>query len=121
MNIYICKHCGNIILKLKDSKVNISCCNENMELLIPNTVDAAVEKHIPIVEINENEVVVTIGSVIHPMDENHYIEWIVLETNDGYQIKYLKPLSEPKVIFNTNNEVINVYAYCNLHGLWKNS
>lgn len=92
--------------------------NGMMEI-VPNTVEASKEKHIPVVNINENTVEVTIGSVIHPMEEKHYIEFIVLETNKGVYQQFLMPNDEPKAHFEIQNEnVIVVYEYCNIHGLW---
>ncbi len=88
--------------------------------LTPNTSDASKEKHIPDIKINDDILTVTIGSITHPMDENHYISFIYLETENGGQIKYLKPNDKPEVIFCIKNEKpITVYEYCTLHGLWK--
>jgi len=122
MKLYICKHCGNIITKLVDSGVPVVCCGEKMQELVPNTVDAAVEKHVPVVTRKGNEVTVKVGAVAHPMIEKHYIEWIVLETKGGTQRKNLKPEDKPEAVFyvSENDEVVEAYAYCNLHGLWKN-
>ena len=92
-----------------------------MSEVIPGTVDASLEKHVPVYSVEGNNVVVNVGSVIHPMSEEHYIEWISLVTNNGVQRKYLNPNDEPKACFAIcdNEEVKEVYAYCNLHGLWK--
>ena len=92
-----------------------------MTELVPGTVDAAVEKHIPVYEVNDGKVVVTVGEVEHPMVEAHYIEWIVVQTNQGVHRKHLAPEQEPKTCFRLcDNETVEaVYAYCNLHGLWK--
>lgn len=117
--IYMCKNCGNIVTKIKDDGVEITCCNENMKELVPNTVDAAHEKHIPVVTIDNNIVTVNIGEVEHPMLEEHYITWIMLETKNGFQIKYLNPNEKPEVKFSIiDDEIKNVYSYCNTHGLW---
>lgn len=117
--IYICKHCGNVVTKIEDSKVNISCCGENMKELIPNTVDAAQEKHIPVVTIDKETLHVVVGEVKHPMLEEHYIVWIMVETDNGIQIKYLNPNDNPEIKFPILNDKIRaVYAYCNTHGLW---
>lgn len=119
---YICRHCGNIITKLNDSKVPVVCCGENMQLLVANTVDASIEKHVPVISQNGNEVTVRIGSVDHPMLPEHYIMWIFVETDRGGMFKYLKPGMEPSVTFALTNEtLVNVYSYCNLHGLWVNN
>lgn len=118
---YICEHCGNIIAMVKSSGVPVMCCGEKMKELIPGTTDAAVEKHVPVYEVKDNKVYVTVGSVEHPMIEAHYIEWVSVQTKFGNQRKVLKPGEEPKVCFAIceGDEVEAVYAYCNLHGLWK--
>lgn len=118
---YICKHCGNIITKLKDSGVPVVCCGENMQEIIAGTTDASVEKHVPVISTQNNIVNVKIGTVEHPMTVEHYIEWVLLQTNKGFQIKYLKPLEKPEVNFviYSDEKVENVFAYCNLHSLWK--
>lgn len=121
MRILKCKHCQNIITYLDDKKVTVSCCGESMAELIPGVVDASLEKHLPIVVEEGNTVFVTVGEVLHPMTEEHLIEWVLIETTKGFQIKYLKAGDEPIAKFELiDNEVlISVYAYCNLHGLWK--
>ena len=118
---YICKHCGNIIAKVKDAGVPVVCCGERMEELVPGTTEAAVEKHIPVYEVKDNIVNVTVGSVEHPMLDVHYIEWISLQTNFGNQRKALKPGDAPKAscALLECEKVEAVYAYCNLHSLWK--
>ena len=96
------------------------CCGEKMEELVPNTVDASEEKHVPVVVVEGNKVIVDIGSVPHPMIEEHYIEWVYIETKRGGQRKSLLPGEEPHVEFTLiDDEVVNVFEYCNLHGLWK--
>ena len=98
---YICRHCGNVIEKVHDAGVPVVCCGEKMEALVPNTVEASEEKHLPVVD-------------------GHYIQWIVLETENGSQRRVLKPGDPPGVTFALGNEkAVAVYAYCNLHGLWK--
>lgn len=115
-----CKACGNIIEKIYDSGVPVICCGEEMEELVANTVDAAKEKHVPSVSIVGNIVRVDVGDVLHPMEEKHYIMWIYLHTKKGGQRKNLLPGEEPKASFALDDdEVIAVYEYCNLHGLWK--
>ena len=118
---YICKRCGNIIEMVKPSGVPVVCCGEPMTELVPGTVEAAVEKHIPVYEVKDGKVSVTVGSVEHPMAPEHYIEWISLQTKQGFQRKSLKPGDAPKACFSlcAGDEVVAVYAYCNLHGLWK--
>ena len=121
MTLYRCKHCGNIIAHIEDSGVRVVCCGEKMEALVPNTADAAGEKHVPVIETAGNLVTVSVGSVAHPMLDVHYIEWILLETEQGRQRKALKPGDEPKAVFalTDGDKVTAAYAYCNLHGLWK--
>lgn len=121
MKFYICEHCGNIIAKVKDSGVPVMCCGQAMTEIIPGTTDAAVEKHVPAYEVKDNKVIVTVGAVEHPMLPQHYIEWVALQTKQGNQRKSLQPGQEPKVCFSLceGDEVVAVYAYCNLHGLWK--
>ncbi len=121
LKFYICERCGNIIVKVKDSSVPVMCCGQKMTEIIPGTVDASVEKHVPEYTVDGNIVNVSVGSVEHPMISAHYIEWIALKTKEGVQIKHLKPEEKPAACFALSNEdnVEEVYAYCNLHGLWK--
>lgn len=117
-----CKHCGNIVAMVKDKGVKIMCCGEKMAQIVPGSVEASLEKHIPVYEVKDNKVLVTVGSVDHPMVDVHYIEWVSLQTKFGNQRKQLNPGDEPKVCFSIceGDEVEAVYAYCNLHGLWVN-
>ena len=121
MNFYICKHCGNIIAYVHRSGVDVVCCGEKMQEIIPGTVEAATEKHIPVISVEGSKVTVTVGSVLHPMTEPHYIQWIALETKNGNQRKELKFTDEPVAHFciAEDDEVVAAYAYCNLHSLWK--
>ena len=118
---YICTHCGNIIAKVKDAGVPVMCCGQKMQEIIPNTTDAAQEKHVPQVKIEGNKVIVDVGSVTHPMLDAHYIEWISIQTNLGNQRKVLKPGDSPHAEFALldGEKLEAVYEYCNLHGLWK--
>ena len=117
---YICKHCGNIAMKPVDAGVPLVCCGEKMEVLEPNTTDAATEKHVPVITIDGDRVHVAVGSVEHPMTEEHYIEWVYLVTEKGVQSKCFKPGDAPAADFAlVDDKVIEAYAYCNLHGLWK--
>lgn len=118
---YVCEHCGNIITKVKDSGVPVFCCGQKMKEMVPGTTDAAVEKHVPVYEVEGNVVNVKVGSVEHPMQPEHYIQWIVVETNQGVQIKYLEPEQPPVASFELaeGEEVVAVLEFCNLHGLWK--
>lgn len=116
-----CSHCGNIIAFVKNAGVPVMCCGQKMEELVPGSVDAAQEKHLPTFTVEDNKVYVFVGEVEHPMTEEHYIEWISLQTKQGNQRKVLRPGEMPATCFNICNgdEVEAVYAYCNLHGLWK--
>lgn len=117
---FICKHCGNIVTKLQDSGVAVVCCGDEMTYLAPNTVDAATEKHVPVVELEGNRVRVFVGSVEHPMLEEHYIQWIYLLTDKGFHVRQLVPAQKPYAEFELpEGEIALVaYEYCNLHGLW---
>ena len=113
-----CNHCGAIVKVLKACNCEgcgISCCNEAMQELVPNSVDAAVEKHVPTYEIMNDEILVRVN---HVMEKEHYIEWISLVTNDNEETFYLKPGDDAKVTF-TEKTKGTLYAYCNKHGLWK--
>ena len=117
---YICPHCGNIVEMVHDSGVKPFCCGQKMEELVPNTVEASGEKHIPAVSVGDGIVNVNVGSVDHPMVDVHWIEWIQLNTDKGRYRKVLKPGEAPKVSFLLKDEKpLAVYAFCNLHGLWK--
>lgn len=117
---YICKHCGNIAMKPVDSGVPLVCCGEEMSVLEANTTDAAAEKHVPVVTVSGNAVHVEVGSVQHPMEEDHSIEWIYLITEKGVQSKCLKPGEAPVADFAlVDDRPLEVYEYCNKHGLWK--
>lgn len=119
VKFYKCRHCGNVIEKLVDSKVKVVCCGEEMEELVPNTVDASGEKHVPVVScLEECKMKVTVGSVPHPMEEAHHIAFIYVETENGGMRVNLK--DKPEALFCVKNgKPVAVYEYCNLHGLWK--
>ena len=121
MKFYRCAHCGKMIAVVKETGVPVYCCGEPMQEVVPNTVDAAQEKHVPVYEVSGNTVHVKVGSVTHPMLQEHYIEWIALQTKQGNQRKQLKPGDAPEACFAIcdGDEVEAVYEYCNLHGLWK--
>ena len=121
VKFFYCKHCGKIIVVVKDSLAPTICCGEEMLELVPGTTDAAVEKHVPVVNVEGNKVTVCVGSVAHPMLPEHFIEWIVLVTDKGIQKKKLTPGSEPKAEFALldGEKVVSAYEYCNLHKLWK--
>ena len=121
MKFYQCSHCKNIITYVDNKGVPVMCCGEKMQELVPGTVDAALEKHVPVVEKDGNKVSVKVGPVTHPMLEEHYIVFIAIETKNGSQIKYLKPGEEPaaEFVLADGDEFVAAYEYCNLHGLWK--
>ena len=117
---YICKKCGNIIEKLNDAGVPVSCCGEHMSLIKPNTTDAANEKHVPVATVDGSKVSVVVGSVEHPMEEKHWIKWIYLETDKGRHRYNLNPGDKPKAVFTIGKDEkpLAVYEFCNLHGVW---
>lgn len=118
---YICKHCGNIIAHLYDSGARVVCCGDEMTEIIPNTVDASSEKHVPVIKVDGSRVKVEVGSAPHPMTPEHYITWIYIQTEKGGQRKALMPDAAPaaEFILTDDDKVIRAYEYCNLHGLWK--
>ncbi len=120
VKFYQCKVCGNLVEMINDSGAVPVCCGQEMTELTVNTVEASVEKHLPVVSHTENTVLVSVGSAAHPMLEEHYIVWIYLHTEKGSQIKYLNPGEDPKAVFTLEDDKpVSAYAYCNLHGLWK--
>ena len=122
MKIYKCTNCGNMLEVIVDGAIVPVCCSKPMDIIKTNTnEDALQEKHVPIYTKDKNKIQVYVGSVLHPMNKDHYIEWIVLKTDKGIYRKYLKPVDTPSITFllsNDDEEVINIYAYCNIHGLW---
>lgn len=117
---FVCEHCGNIVGMIHDAGVPMMCCGQKMTKMEPGTVEASVEKHLPVVAVEGNTVKVVVGSVAHPMQEEHSILWVYLQTDRGGQRKCLKVGAEPVVTFALAEEKpLAVYAYCNLHGLWK--
>lgn len=121
MKFYICNHCKQIITKLSDKNIPVMCCGQIMQELVAGTTEASQEKHIPVYTLNNNILTVNVGSTLHPMTEEHFIEWVCIETNLGSQLHHLTPNTEPTTEFllADNEQVLNVYAYCNLHSLWK--
>lgn len=121
MKFYRCELCGQIVAIVKQTASPLVCCGKPMKELVAGTTDAAVEKHVPVYEVKGNKVIVKVGSVTHPMTEEHFIEWVSLKTKSGNQRKALKPNQAPEVCFSIcdGDEVEAVYAYCNLHSLWK--
>ena len=117
--IYKCPTCGNVVEVLHPGSGSLVCCGEPMTLMTENTVDASIEKHVPVVEKIEGGYKVKIGAVPHPMEEEHYIEWAELFFEDGRSSrKYLQPGDKPEAEFKCNKTPIKALIYCNLHGLW---
>jgi superoxide reductase len=119
LETYKCDHCGIIVEVLHGGAGSLVCCNHPMRHLKENTVDASVEKHVPVIEKTSNGVKVFVGSTPHPMTEEHYIEWIEIIADGKSYRQSLKPGDAPEAIFPINAEDITARAYCNLHGLWK--
>ena len=118
---FICETCGNIVAAVKESGVPVMCCGKPMKEIIPGTTDASLEKHVPVCHVADHIATITVGAVEHPMLPEHYIEWISLQTTSGNQRKALNPGDKPQACFALceGDEVEAVYAYCNIHGLWK--
>ncbi|MCL2698598.1 MAG: desulfoferrodoxin [Oscillospiraceae bacterium] len=117
---FICKHCGNLSGLINNKGVPMMCCGEKMTELLPNTVEASTEKHLPVVAASAGAIEVSVGSVPHPMEDAHNIAFVYVETERGGQRKFLKAGDEPKLKFCfVDDKPVAVYAYCNLHGLWK--
>jgi superoxide reductase len=122
LQIYKCEVCGNIVEMLHEGVGELVCCDEPMELYKENAVDAAVEKHVPVLEETETGTTVKVGSVAHPMEEKHHIEWVELILADGTRVnrQFLKPGEAPEAKYKATRDMItSIRAYCNLHGLWK--
>lgn len=121
LGIYKCEKCGNIVQVLHGEKPPVTCCGKPMDRVVENTVDAALEKHVPVIEKTDGGYLVKVGSVAHPMGNDHWIEWIELVSEDGsfVQRKILKPTDAPEYEFKTDAAKVTALAYCNLHGLWK--
>ena len=120
MKFYKCNTCGNVITKLVDSGVPVMCCGEKMQELVPGSVDAATEKHVPAVTVDGNVVKVKVGEVEHPMLDEHYIQFVVVETKSGSMCHTFAPGDKPECEFElaAGDKAVAVYEYCNLHGLW---
>lgn len=120
LTFYRCNICGNLICMINDSGVTPTCCGEDMEAVAPNTADATAEKHVPAIQQEGNRVMVSVGSMPHPMMENHFIEWIILQTNRGAYSRVLFPDTAPEACFKLRSDEypVRAYAWCNLHGLW---
>ena len=119
LQVYKCEVCGNIVEVLHEGEGELVCCKQPMKLLVENTVDAAKEKHVPVVEKTAEGIKVKVGSVAHPMEEKHYIEWIEVIADGKAYRQFLKPGDTPEATFNIAAEQVTAREYCNLHGLWK--
>jgi superoxide reductase len=119
LSIYKCEMCGNIVEVLHEGVGEMICCGQPMKLLVENTVDAAKEKHVPVIEKKGSGVLIKIGLVPHPMEEKHYIEWITVDKNASVFRKFLKPGEKPEAEFPVPIDGMLAREYCNLHGLWK--
>lgn len=119
LEVYRCNICGNIVMVLHAGRGQLVCCNQSMELLKENTTDAAQEKHVPVIEKVEGGYKVKVGSVPHPMEEKHYIEWIELQADGKSYLQFLNPGEAPEAFFKVEAEKVSAREYCNLHGLWK--
>jgi superoxide reductase len=119
LEIYKCGVCGNIIEVLHAGKGNLVCCGKPMNLLVENTVDAAKEKHVPVIEKIDGGVKVKVGEVAHPMEEKHWIQWVEIIADGKTYRQYLNPGQVPEAIFNVTADQITAREYCNIHGLWK--
>ena len=118
LKLYVCRHCGNVIWKVVDKGVPVTCCGEKMEELVPGTTDAAREKHVPDVKREGDTVKITVGSVVHPMLEEHYISMIAAVSGDTATVRFPKPGDEPTLTVESR-EPVTAYEICNLHGCWK--
>ena len=121
MEVYKCNICGNIVEVLHGGAGKLVCCSQPMELLTEKTEEVGKEKHVPVIEILEKGVKVKVGSIPHPMEEKHYIEWIEIIAEDVICRKYLKSGEKPEAKFAITAEKVEARAFCNVHGLWKSS
>ncbi len=119
LEVYKCELCGNIVEVLDGGAGQLVCCGKPMSLLEEKTADAATEKHVPVIEQSDGKVVVKVGSVSHPMEEGHYIEWIELIADGKSYRQFLNPGDEPQAVFEVSADNISAREYCNKHGLWK--
>ncbi len=119
LQVYKCEVCGNIVEVIHEGGGELVCCGQPMKLFTENTVDAAKEKHVPVIEKVEGGFKVTVGSVAHPMEEKHYIEWIELVADGKAYRQFLNPGDAPEAVFRIDAEKVSAREYCNLHGLWK--
>ncbi len=119
LQVYKCSVCGNVVEVIHTGAGTLVCCGKPMDLLTENTTDAAREKHVPVIEKVDGRIKVKIGSIAHPMEEKHYIEWIELIADGKAYRQFLNPGDVPEAVFQIQSEQIAARAFCNLHGLWK--
>ena len=119
MEVYKCEVCGNIVEVLHAGGGELVCCGQPMKLFKENTVDAAKEKHVPVIEKTADGFLVKVGEVAHPMEEKHYIEWIEIIADGTVYRRFLNPGDAPEATFNINADQVTAREYCNVHGLWK--
>ena len=119
LEVYKCAACGIIVEILHGGEGELVCCGEPMQLMVENTVDAAKEKHVPVVERVSGGILVKVGSVAHPMEDKHYIEWIEVMADGMAYRQFLKPGGKPEASFSLTADDIQAREYCNIHGLWK--
>lgn len=119
LQIYKCEVCGNIVEVLHGGKGELVCCNQPMKLFKENTIDAAKEKHVPVVEKTSDGFLVKVGSVAHPMEEKHYIEWVEIIADEKAYREFLNPGQKPEATFKIDADRVTAREYCNVHGLWK--
>jgi len=119
LEVYKCEICGNIVEVLHGGAAPLVCCNQKMTLMSENTTDAAVEKHVPVIERSNGTITVKIGSVPHPMQEEHYIEWIEILADGKAYREFLKPGGKPEAVFSISAKNVTAREYCNIHGHWK--
>ena len=121
MKVFKCEKCGSMVIKINNAACTPVCCGDPMTELIPGTSDGAFEKHVPVVTADGNKIVVKVGEVEHPMMENHFIQYIILETDKGFMLKELTPSDKPcaEFVLADGEKAVAAYEYCNLHGLWK--
>lgn len=121
MKFFRCPICGYVLTPLSHAKGHLVCCGKPMEELIPGATDGAAEKHVPQVKVEGSRVLANVGSVMHPMSQEHQIQWILLETDQGHQVKTLSHTQQPaaEFVLSQDEKPLAVYEYCNLHGLWK--
>ncbi len=118
LEVYKCDLCGNIVEVMHGGPGALVCCGQDMKQMKENTVDAAQEKHVPVIEMGQGKITVKVGSVAHPMEESHYIEWIELIADDKVYRQYLNPGEAPEATFNISASKVTAREYCNLHGQW---